>query len=87
MANQLNFIETLTISEFKQRKGVQAIQVGPSKKTGKLMFQAGGIQGACRSAGIPTKPMMSYVEGEDGSQFWLLHQEGETGLAAITATL
>lgn len=87
MANQLNFIETLTIAEFKNRKGVNSIEVGPSKKSGKLMFKAGGIQGAVRSAGIPTKPMMSFVEGSDGEQFWLLHQEGESGLASVTMTL
>lgn len=89
MEKRLEFQETLTVAQFKAKHGVDTIKVGKSKN-GKLMFQAGGILGACRSGDLPTKPMFSLVRGEateqnpDAKPFWLLHQESEALISVIT---
>lgn len=76
MEKRLEFIKTLTVAQFKEEAKVDTIKVGKSKNN-KLMFQAGALAGACRSAGVPEKPMFSLVQGEDTEPFWLLHNEGE----------
>jgi hypothetical protein len=39
--------------------------------------------GRVSAKGIPAKPVISAVEDEDGNQFFLLHEEGNGGVAAI----
>lgn len=90
----LEFIETLTVEEFKEKNNVSKLEVKRAKGSSALFFTWGSGSsktGAVRSEGIPTKPMISLVKGDvternpDG-KFWLLHQEGEGGAETI-ATL
>ena len=85
MDNQLHFIETLTVEQFKSRMMVDKIQVKKNPKTNKLFFTFGAKTGAVAVKGIPTHPMISEVEAPDGSTFFLLHEEG-TGGAPVLAT-
>ena len=85
MGNQLHFIETLTVEQFKSRVMVDKIQVKKNPKTNKLFFTFGAKTGAVAVKGIPAHPMVSEVEAPDGSTFFLLHEEG-TGGAPTLAT-
>ena len=85
MGNQLHFIETLTVEQFKSRVMVDKIQVKKNPKTNKLFFTFGAKTGAVAVKGIPAHPMVSEVEAPDGSSFYLLHEEG-TGGAPTLAT-
>lgn len=82
---QLTFIETLTVEQFKAKTLVDKICVKKNPKTGKLFFTYGAKTGAVAIKGIPQHPMVSLVEGNDNSQFYLLHEEG-TGGAPTLAT-
>ena len=85
MDNQLHFIETLTVEQFKSRMMVDKLQVKQNPKTNKLFFTFGSKTGAVAVKGIPAHPMVSEVEAPDGSSFYLLHEEG-TGGAPTLAT-
>ena len=84
MDNQLHFIETLTVEQFKSRMMVDKIQVKKNPKTNKLFFTFGAKTGAVAVKGIPAHPMVSEVEAPDGSTFWLLHEEGTGGAPVLT---
>lgn len=79
----LEFIETLTVEQFKDRVKVNEIKVKRNPQTSKLFIQFGSEVGACASKGIPEKPMLSNVRGENG-EFWLLHEEGNGGEVLAT---
>lgn len=83
--NNLQFIDTLTVEQFKAEKRVDKIQVKKNPKTGKLFFTFGAKTGAVAAKGIPEHPMVSLVQATDGEQFYLLHNEG-TGGAPVLAT-
>ena len=85
MDNQLHFIETMTVEQFKSRMMVDKLQVKQNPKTNKLFFTFGSKTGAVAVKGIPAHPMVSEVEAPDGSSFYLLHEEG-TGGAPTLAT-
>ena len=85
MDNQLHFIETFTVEQFKAAQRVDKIQVKQNPKTNKLFFTFGSKTGAVAVKGIPAHPMISEVEAPDGSSFYLLHEEG-TGGAPTLAT-
>ena len=77
MANNLTFNETLTIEQFKAKELVSKIDVKQNPKTGKLFFTYGAKAGAVAIKGIPSRPMISSVKGDDGASFYLLHEEGQ----------
>ena len=83
MDNQLHFIETLTVEQFKSRMMVDKIQVKKNPKTNKLFFTFGSKTGAVAVKGIPAHPMVSNVEAPDGTSFWLLHEEGQGGAPTL----
>ena len=85
MDNQLDFIETFTVEQFKAAQRVDKLQVKQNPKTNKLFFTFGSKTGAVAVKGIPAHPMVSEVEAPDGSSFYLLHEEG-TGGAPTLAT-
>lgn len=72
----LKFLRTLTVEQFKAKMLVNSIKVKQSPKTGSLFFTYGGEVGAVSKKGIPTNPMLSEVIGNDGTSFWMLHEEG-----------
>ena len=76
--------ETLTVEQFKAKELVSRIDVKKNPKTGKLFFTYGAKTGAVAIKGVPNRPMLSNVTGQDGSTFWLLHEEGQG--AEIIAT-
>ena len=80
--NNLEFIETFTVEQFKARTNVSKLEVKQNPHTGKLFFTYGAKVGAVASKGIPTHPMVSYVSGIEGS-FYLLHEEGNGGAPVI----
>lgn len=79
MEKNLVFNETLTVEQFKAAQNVSRIDVKKNPKTGKLFFTYGAKTGAVAFKGIPAHPMLSNVTGYDGSNFWLLHEEGHGG--------
>ena len=81
--NNLVFNETLTVEQFKAEQRVSKIEVKKSPKTGKLFFTYGAKTGAVAVKGIPSHPMLSNVTGNDGSNFWLLHEEGQGGAPTL----
>lgn len=83
--NNLTFNETLTVEQFKAQMNVTRLEVKQNPHTGKLFFTFGSKTGAVSSKGIPSKPMISNVTGDDGESFWMLHEEG-TGGAPTLAT-
>ena len=85
MDNQLHFIETMTVEQFKAAQSVDKLQVKQNPKTNKLFFTFGSKTGAVAVKGIPVHPVVSEVEAPDGSTFFLLH-EGGTGGAPVLAT-
>ena len=73
---KLDFLRTLTVEQFKKLMLVNSIKVKKNPKTGSLFFTYGGEVGAVSLKGIPTNPMLSEVIGNDGTSFWMLHEEG-----------
>ena len=85
---QLKFLDTCTVEQFKKSQDVDKISVIKSEATGKLFFTFGGKTGAVSQAAdfkeIAEHPMISLVEGEKTEQnpdgkFFLLHKEGHGG--------
>lgn len=83
--NNLVFNETLTVEQFKSQMHVDIINVKKNPKTGKLFFTYGAKTGAVAVKGIPQHPMLSNVTGSDGSNFWLLHEEGTGGAPTLAS--
>lgn len=88
--NNLAFLETLTVEQFKRAQGVERIEVKQNPNTGKLFMTFGAKTGAVAAKGIPQRPMISLVQGEaternPNGKFWMLHEEG-TGGAPVLAT-
>ena len=81
----LTFNQTLTVEQFKALMKVTRIDVKQNPHTGKLFFTYGAKTGAVALKGIPTHPMFSNVTGSDGSNFWLLHEEGQGGAPVLAS--
>lgn len=80
---RLEFLDTLTVEQFKAEKHVEKVQVKKNPNTGKLFMVFGSKTGAVASKGVPTHPMISLVKGSDGEQFYLLHEEGQGGAPVV----
>lgn len=61
--NNLHFIHTFTVEQFKSSNLVKELRVKKNPKTGSLFFTYGSKVGAVSSKGIPTEPMISLVNG------------------------
>ena len=85
MEKNLTFNETLTVEQFKREMAVSRIDVKKNPKTNKLFFTYGAKTGAVAVKGIPQHPMLSYVTASDGSNFWLLHEEGQGGAPVLAS--
>lgn len=59
--NNLHFIETLTVEQFKSESMVSRVDVKRNNNTSKLFFAYGTKTGAVSSNGIPEHPMFSLV--------------------------
>jgi hypothetical protein len=80
--NNLKFIDTLTVEQFKSKQQVSKIQVKKNPNTGKLFFTYGAKTGAVAAKGVPTHPMISLVQGDE-DEFYLLHEEGQGGAPVV----
>ena len=85
MSNELNFLETLTLSELKQRQAA-SINVF-TKSSGGYYFRCGSLTGhISQTVQDFTKPdelLVSLVETNDG-QFWMMHLAGgQTPVATL----
>ena len=85
MEGNLTFNETLTVEQFKAKMNVSRIDVKQNPKTDKIFFTYGAKAGAVSTKGIPQHPMLSNVTGSDGSNFWLLHEEGQGGAPVLAS--
>ena len=85
MEGKLTFGETLTVEQFKASVKVSRVDVKKNPKTGRLFFTYGAKTGAVAVKGIPQHPMLSNVTGSDGSNFWLLHEEGQGGAPVLAS--
>lgn len=90
MEKALKSLETWTVDEFKEEKGVRKIELLRNELTGKSFIAFGRETGACSHkvlSGELTQPVISQVCSEEtGETFYLLHQKGEGG-ATLLGTL
>ena len=90
MERNLEFLQTMSIEDFKSQNQVDKIEIKRNEETGKCFFVFGLRTGACSrkvESGELTVPVISEVCSEDtGETFYLLHQKGEGGAITI-ATL
>ena len=86
----LKFIETLSVAEFKAQQNVEKLEIKQNPKTGKCFFVYGIETGAVSEKFLQGKlndPVISkVVSPEDGEMFFMLHQRGEGG-APVVAVL
>ncbi len=80
--NGLTFLESWSVSQFKQNHHVEKIEIKKNEVTGKCFFVYGFETGACSSkvkTGEFNNPVISQVcISETGEMFYLLHQKGES---------
>ena len=92
MAGQATFVETYTVEQFKAEVGASKIELIPSKnyvpgKTGKYFISdSAGNSVATVSTKITeadqlTEPVISLMIGDDGKEFYLMHNRGTGGIA------
>jgi hypothetical protein len=75
----LKFIETLTVSEFKAKNNNDSIKIVQNPHTAKLFFTCGGVSGAVSSNGYKERPVISKVSnGKD--EFYVLHNEAHSNV-------
>ena len=81
----LTFLKSYTIEQFKAMTNIDTIEVRRNPHTGKLFFTYGNETGAVSSKGVPVKrPMISAVQGDEGD-FYLLHEQGEGGAPIVAS--
>lgn len=84
----LKYLKTYTVEQFKAKMLVKKIKVKENPDTGKLFFTFGAETGAVASKGVPTNPMISYVQGKPteknpSGKFYLLHEEAQGGAEVV----
>jgi hypothetical protein len=80
--NALNFLETLTLDQFKSQNQA-SIKVFAKDKG--HWFRCGGVSGhvsqTVTSFSNPSELLISLVETDDG-QFWMMHKAGQQEVVA-----
>lgn len=75
--NQLTFVATYDVAEFKAMYGVEKISIVKNPTTGKLFFDCnsskGRISGAV-SADYAENTKISLVKGDANEEFFLIHK-------------
>lgn len=82
----LEFQQSYTVEQFKAMVNTSELKVKKNQQTDKLFFTWGPGReqtGAVAKAGVPAKPVISRVKGNDGAVFFLLHEEGNGGAPVI----
>lgn len=85
MDNNLKFLQTKTVEQFKAAMNVSRIDVKRNPKNGKIFFTYGAEIGAVSSKGIPRNPMLSQVQTNEGEVFWMLHEEAQGGAPTLAS--
>lgn len=91
MSDQATFVETFTVEQFKAEVETSKIELIKSPKTGKYFIaDAAGNPVAAVSKKITkasdlTDPVVSQVIGDDGEEFYLMHNRGAGGNSAERA--
>lgn len=87
MYENLKFLRTWSVDDFKKAHQVEEIEIKRNDATGKHFFVYGLETGACSNkvaTGNLTKPVVSQVcSAETGDMFFMLHQKGEGGALTI----
>jgi hypothetical protein len=89
--NDLKFLKTYSVKEFKEKYNVEKIEVLKNPQTGKNFFSYGFETGAVsekfESTGKLDVPVISEVcSAETGDTFYMLHEKGKGG-AELLAVL
>ena len=83
----LKFITTMSLDDFKGVKRVQTIEVKENPRTRKLFFLYGVETGAVSSKykpGNPANDVISWVENDNGEEFFLLHNRDDGTTQNVT---
>ena len=83
----LRFVRTMSLEDFKKGMGVPEIEVKKNPHTGKCFFVCGNEVGAVSSrferGGIDIPVISQVCSADTGDMFFLLHQRGEGGCATL----
>ncbi len=84
----VTFIDTFTVPQFKDEVGATALNLVRSPKTNKyfLADEAGNTVGAVSKKiadadDLEDDCVVSLVRGDDGKEFYIMHNQGEGGTA------
>jgi hypothetical protein len=70
----LNFMATVPVAEFKMAAGAGALQIIKNPHTDKLFFKCGTLSGKVAQKGYKPNPVVStVVDAETGEEFYMLH--------------
>lgn len=87
----LRFLQTWSVDEFKANNKLEKIQIKKNENTGKYFFQYGYETGPCSkkiATGELTMPVISQVcDANTGDLFFMLHQRGENRKVSVLLSL
>ena len=79
--NNLTFVSTSTLAEFKAAKSVSSLDIVKNPKTEKIFFSCSSTSGAVSSKWTSKEPsMISVVKGEDSVEFFMLHNKASVNV-------
>ena len=86
MEQNLNFVSTMTVEQFKNKVNANKIEIKRNPMTSKLFMTWGPGRehiGAVSAKGIPSNPVISQVATAEGETFYLMHEEGNGGAPTL----
>lgn len=90
MSADLKFLKTFTVNEFKQKMGVDTMEIKKNPQTGKCFFvygfETGKVSHKFEGEGINIPVVSEVADAMTGETFYMLHDKG-TGGAETLATL
>ena len=87
--NDLKFLKTYSVAEFKKKYDVETIEIKKNPQTGKNFFvygfETGAVSDKLNSKGKLDVPVISEVcSGETGDTFYMLHEKSSGGAETIS---
>lgn len=87
MDKNLKFLKTFTVNEFKQKMGVETMEIKRNPLTGKCFFvygfETGAVSKRFDNGGI-SQPVISEVcSAETGDVFFMIHERSEGGAETL----
>lgn len=90
MSAELKFLKTFSVNEFKQKMGVDSMEIKRNPLTGKCFFvygfETGAVSKRFDNGGISQPVISEVLSAETGGMFYMIHERGEGG-AETLATL